>query len=256
MTNYSGFQWLKFASIAAVLLVLSGVVAHGDEQPGAPSAVVELFTSQGCSSCPAADKILSRYAKSDNILALSFHVDYWNYLGWEDTFSKAEFTERQRRYAISFKRRGIYTPQAVVNGRDHTVGSRRGEIESLMQSYNAAGKGLTVPIKATRTNNNIHITTNAETGDATLWIVFFDKEHSVKILRGENRGKTITYHNVVRNMSMLGMMKDGKLDVTLPLKELRRKGNESCAIILQQATSRGTPGAIIGATVVNNLGDS
>ncbi len=247
--EYSGFQKLKSASFAAVLLALSTVAAHAEEHQ--PTAVVELFTSQGCSSCPPADKILSQYAQSDNILALSFHVDYWNYLGWKDTFSKPEFTERQRRYAVSFNRRGVYTPQAVINGRDHVVGSRGDEIESLIQSYKASGKGLTVPIKATRTKDSIRITTDVDSGDAILWIVFFDKKQVVEILRGENRGKTIAYHNVVREMSMLGMMKDGKLDITLPMEELRRKGNESCAIILQRATSDGTPGAIIGATVVN-----
>ncbi len=245
-----GYEKLKTVCAAAVLLGLTVVASHGQEQP---SAVVELFTSQGCSSCPAADKILSQYAKTDNVLALAFHVDYWNYLGWEDTFSKAEFTERQRRYAASFKRRGVYTPQAVINGQAHAVGSRRDDIESLLKSQKNEGRGLTVPINAVRNSDNLRITASENSGDATLWIVYFDKQHQVKILRGENRGRTISYHNVVREMTMVGMMKNGKLDVTLPLKEMRRKGHESCAIILQKATSAGTPGAILGATVVNDL---
>jgi len=110
-------------------------------------AVVELFTSQGCSSCPPADKILSGYAKSNDVLALSWHVDYWNYLGWKDTFSKAEFTKRQRSYAVSFRRRGVYTPQAVVNGRNHAVGSQRSEIESLISTFQSNGQGLTVSVE-------------------------------------------------------------------------------------------------------------
>ncbi len=232
-------------------MVVSGVVSFAQNQP---TAVVELFTSQGCSSCPAADKVLAGYAKTENILALSFHVDYWNYLGWQDTFSKAEFTDRQKRYAVSFKRRGIYTPQAVINGRNHVVGSHGDDIQNLMSSYIKQGKGLTVPISTNRSSDKIQVTANVASGDATLWIVYFDKEHSVKILRGENRGKTVSYHNVVREMSMMGMMKDGKLNVTLPLKEMRRMGHDSCAIILQQTTSEGTPGAILGATVVDDLG--
>ncbi|MEE9376397.1 MAG: DUF1223 domain-containing protein [Rhizobiaceae bacterium] len=246
----TGLVNLKHAVIGAAFVVLSTVTGLAAEQP---TAVVELFTSQGCSSCPAADKVLAGYAKSNNILALSFHVDYWNYLGWKDTFSKAEFTERQRRYATSFNRRGIYTPQAVVNGRNHAVGSRQNEIENLMASYQSVGKGLTIPISVKRSSDKIQVVVNAATGDATLWIVYFDKQHSVKILRGENRGKTVIYHNVVREMSMMGMMKEGKLNVTLPLKEMRRMGYDSCAIILQKSTSAGTPGAILGATVVGNL---
>ena len=218
-----------------------------------PVAVVELFTSQGCSSCPAADKILSEYSKRKDILALSFHVDYWNYLGWKDTFSKAEFTDRQQRYAVSFRRHGVYTPQVVVNGRDHAVGSRKGDIEKLINEYVRSGKAMSIDINTKRDREKIRVTTDAPSGDATLWVVYFDKQRSVKIERGENRGRTITYHNVVRDVSMLGMMKQGKLDVTLPLEEMKRKGFEACAIVLQQNTAFGTPGPILGATLIGNL---
>lgn len=218
-----------------------------------PVAVVELFTSQGCSSCPKADEVLAGYANQKDVLALSFHVDYWNYLGWKDTFSQAEFTERQKRYAATFRRRGIYTPQAVVNGRDHAVGSRKDDIESLIQSYVKSGKGLTVALNTRRDMEKIRVTTDAASGDATLWVVYFDKQRKVKIKRGENRGRTITYHNVVRNVSMLGMMKQGKIDVTLPLEEMKRTGHEACAIILQQTTAFGTPGPILGAAVIDDL---
>ncbi|NKB52285.1 MAG: DUF1223 domain-containing protein [Rhizobiaceae bacterium] len=216
-------------------------------------AVVELFTSQGCSSCPAADKILADYAKQKDVLALSFHVDYWNYLGWKDTFSKGEFTDRQQRYAASFRRRGVYTPQAVVNGRDHAVGSRRRDIEALIDGYADDGKSMVISVNTKRDKEKIRVTTNAESGDATLWVVYFDKQRRVKIERGENRGRTITYHNVVRDVSMLGMMKQGKIDVTLPLEEMKRRGFEACAIILQQTTAIGTPGSILGAALIDNL---
>lgn len=236
--------------IALASLSFAGVAAAADKQP---RAVVELFTSQGCSSCPPADKILADYVKSKDVLALSFHVDYWNYLGWKDTFSKAQFTDRQQRYAVSFRRRGVYTPQAVVNGRDHAVGSRKGDIEGLINSYSNSGKGLSVSINTQRDDQKLRITTDATAGDATLWVVYFDKARQVKIKRGENRGRTITYHNVVREVSMLGMMKDGQLDITLPIEEMKRKGFESCAILLQKTQPQGTPGAILGATVIDNL---
>lgn len=218
-----------------------------------PRAVVELFTSQGCSSCPPADKILADYVKDKDVLALSFHVDYWNYLGWKDTFSKAQFTDRQQRYAVSFRRRGVYTPQAVVNGRDHAVGSRKADIDGLIDAYTSGGKGLSVSINTQRDDDKLRITTDATAGDATLWVVYFDKARQVNIKRGENRGRTITYHNVVREVSMLGMMKDGQLDITLPIEEMKRKGFESCAILLQKTKPQGTPGAILGATVIESF---
>lgn len=241
------------AAAIATWLVAGTMVSVSARAAERPIAVVELFTSQGCSSCPAADKILAEYAERKDVLALSFHVDYWNYLGWKDTFSRAEFTERQRRYAASFRRHGVYTPQAVVNGRTHAVGSRKKDIEALINEYVRNGKSLTVAVNARREDENVRVTTDADSGDATLWVVYYDKKRSVKIERGENRGRVITYHNVVRDVSMLGMMKQGKLDVTLPLEEMRRKGFESCAIVLQQNTAAGTPGPILGATVIEDL---
>ena len=217
------------------------------------TAVVEMFTSQGCSSCPPADKLVSAYAARDDVLALSWHVDYWNYLGWKDTFSDAAFTDRQQRYAVSFRRRGVYTPQAVVNGRNHAVGSRGDDISQLMENYRSSGKGLVVPVTTKRNGNKIRVSAETDSGEATLWIVYFSREEKVKIERGENRGRTITYHNVVRDYDMLGMMKDGVVDMTLPLAELKKKGHDSCAILLQQTTKAGTPGPIIGAAVIANV---
>ncbi|EFL89648.1 conserved hypothetical protein [Ahrensia sp. R2A130] len=219
-----------------------------------PSAVFELFTSQGCSSCPPADKLLGEYVKDGDVLALSFHVDYWNYLGWGDTFSKAEFTERQKLYAASLGRNGIYTPQVIINGRDHAVGSRKGEIEATRASQERGkSSALTTKLTVTRGGDSIEVSSEAGTEDATLWVVYFDREKQVKIGRGENRGRTITYHNVVGDMAMAGMMKSGALNVQLPLASMKQKGYDGCAFILQKVTANGTPGAIIGAAVMNDL---
>ena len=244
---------LGAASIALMMSFSATSSLQASDQLQNPIGVVELFTSQGCSSCPPADKALGKLIEEGKVLALSYHVDYWNYLGWKDTFSRAEFTERQRRYAASFRRHGVYTPQAVVNGRTHAVGSRKKDIEALIDGYVRDGKSLTVAVNAQREEENIRVTTDADSGDATLWVVYYDKKRSVKIERGENRGRVITYHNVVRDVSMLGMMKQGKLDVTLPLEEMRRRGFESCAIVLQQNTDIGTPGPILGAAVIEEL---
>ncbi len=244
------------ASAFAFLVATLGTQGTSYASDNQPIAVVEMFTSQGCSSCPPADEIVAAYAQKNHVLALSMHVDYWNYLGWKDTFSKPEFTKRQQKYAVSFARRGVYTPQAVVNGRNHVVGSYGSEITDLVDRYKASNRGLNVPINASVSNGTINISTNAQAGDATLYIVYFDKKRNVKIRRGENAGKTITYHNVVRDISTLGMMKLGKLDITMPIAELKSHGVEAYAIILQKTTKHGTPGAIIGATVIDNLNNS
>ena len=219
-----------------------------------PSAVLELFTSQGCSSCPPADRLLADYANKGDVLALSFHVDYWNYLGWNDTFSKAEFTDRQKLYATTLGRRGIYTPQVIINGRDHAVGSRQRDIETVMASQ-ARGDRSALPTKleVKRNGGTIDISTQNGTGDTTLYVVYYGRAKQEDIQRGENRGRTITYHNVVGDMAMAGMMKGGALQVQLPLAGMKQKGYDGCAFILQKVTADGTPGAIIGAAVMNDL---
>ncbi|MEM7302088.1 MAG: DUF1223 domain-containing protein [Pseudomonadota bacterium] len=249
MTIFRGKLWIA----AAMMFAAPFAVKAETHQP---RAVVELFTSQGCNSCPPADKILASYAESKDVLALSWHVDYWNYLGWKDTFSKAEFTDRQRRYAISMRRRQIYTPQAVVNGLDHVVGSRGGDLRNMIRAHEKAGKSPNVPISVQHNGNSIKVdiqSDDAAHADATLWMVYFNRSGKVKIARGENRGKTITYHNVVRGTQMLGMLKAGQFSVELHAGELGRMGHDACALILQKTTPEGTPGAIIGAAVIKDL---
>ncbi|MFD0916574.1 DUF1223 domain-containing protein [Pseudahrensia aquimaris] len=270
MTHTFGTLWatqnlgsLMFNFLARhcfALTLLGGLTALGLSAPSVQAAeqkiaVVELFTSQGCSSCPPADKILAQYAKTEGVLALSWHVDYWNYLGWQDTFSKAEFSQRQRLYAQSFKRRGVYTPQAVVNGRDHAVGSRKEDVDGLIKTHAASGKGLSVTLKVNKTNDTIRFTSSAIASDkkVTLSVIYFDKQQQVKIKRGENRGETITYHNVVRDVFMLGMAEQGVVDVTLPKDALRMKGHDACALILQVFDKDGVPGEILGASVIDGL---
>lgn len=250
----SFFRVLGLATIVALTLPIAAKA-----EIYAPKSVIELFTSQGCSSCPPADEIMAGYEGNNDVLTLSWHVDYWNYLGWKDTFSKAEFTDRQKRYARTLQERQIYTPQAIVNGRDHTVGSRKGEIEDLMKGFIRQGKNLTVPIDVKITGGQMQIRVNDASvknnkNDPTLYMVYFNRSSKVKIVRGENRGKTIVYRNIVRDTQMLGMLKSGVISVDLPISEVRRAGYDSCAILLQEMTDDGTPGAIIGATVVNDLG--
>ncbi len=250
---------IKVLGLAAIMMMpLGGHMTSAAKADGyTPKAVVELFTSQGCSSCPPADKIMAGYASNKDILSLSWHVDYWNYLGWKDTFSEAQFTDRQRRYATSLKERQIYTPQAIVNGRDHTVGSRKGKIDGMMKGFSSGSKGLSVPItvKVTKDQMQIRVAGSASLKNhPTLYMVYYNRSEKVKIERGENRGKTIVYHNIVREIQMLGMLKGGAISVDLPLSEIKRAGYDSCAILLQETNADGSPGAIIGASVVDDFG--
>lgn len=220
-----------------------------------PKAVVELFTSQGCYSCPPADKIIGDYANRSDVLGLSWHVDYWDYLGWKDVFASKSNTQRQYAYAKSLQESQVYTPQAVINGRTHVVGSRKDDIENAINTFEKSNLGMIVPIdtRITETGLEITIKNTADSANATLYMVFFNQEHEVKIKRGENGGKTLTYHNVVHDSQALGMVKANGLEMEFPMAEMKRQGYDGCALILQKSDSAGNPSAIVGATVITDL---
>jgi len=236
--------WLAFGSAAANAAEITK-----------PKGVVELFTSQGCSSCPPADEFLAKLADEREVLALSWHVDYWDYLGWKDIFASPANTQRQRRYAASMKERQIYTPQAVINGQAHVVGSRGNAIRSLITSQEASGAGLTVPINASLAGDSltVNIPASSTPKRATLWLVYFNNASEVAIGKGENRGRKITYRNVVGDIQMLGMIKSAGLNLELPVSELKRQGFDSYALLLQTADGEGNPGPIIGAAIISDL---
>ena len=220
-----------------------------------PKGVVELFTSQGCSSCPPADKVLAEFAREREVLALSWHVDYWDYLGWKDKFASTGNTERQYRYARSLGERNVYTPQAIVNGRAHVIGSKGNQIRNMVDHFNATGSGLVVPIFAQANSDSISVKVpsgEAATG-ATLWLVYFNNQERVSILRGENTGREITYHNTVHDIQMIGMVKNTGLEMDLPAGEMKRSGYDSCALIVQATDSSGNPGPIVGAVILAGL---
>ncbi|MDJ0612068.1 MAG: DUF1223 domain-containing protein [Rhizobiaceae bacterium] len=220
-----------------------------------PKAVVEVFTSQGCHSCPPADKIVEKYAKDGDILSISVHVDYWDYLGWKDVFASKGNTLRQYGYARSMRESQVYTPQAVINGRNHVVGSRESAIQQVISQHNARGIGLTVPINASVNDNSIGISIDAgaNVGDATLYLVSLKKAASVDIKRGENTGKTIEYHNIMSDLQPLGMIKPEGLNIEYPISDLKRNGHDRFAFILQSMSDKGDPGPIIGAVYIEDL---
>ncbi|MBY3131512.1 MULTISPECIES: DUF1223 domain-containing protein [Rhizobium] len=235
-----------------LLPLIAGVVLSGPLQAedGTPKGVVELFTSQGCSSCPPADAAFRKLVNQGDVIALAYHVDYWNYLGWADTLSSKENTERQYGYAKTMGRSNVYTPQAIVNGRDHLAGADLSGINSKIDTYSSEGNGLTVPISAAMRGDELEIKIGAGQGKANVVMVYFDKEKTIDVEKGENSGKKISYLHSVTNVETVGMWDGKATSLTLPASVLQRPQLEGCAILLQSATADGDPAAILGATVV------
>lgn len=239
----------KLHSIAIALgltMAVAGGVQAGEGNNN-PVGVVELFTSQGCSSCPPADAALAKLIEEGKVIALSYHVDYWDYLGWKDTLSSAASTERQYRYADTLKRRGVYTPQAIVNGRAHFVGSSYNKIKSSVATFDSSEKGLAVPLSISAEGDELNISIGAGTGKANIVAVYFDNENVVDIKRGENTGKKITYHHSVTDIQTIGMWNGTAQEIKLPASVVKKAKKGGAAILLQTMTKQGTPATILGA---------
>jgi hypothetical protein len=176
--------------------------ADGHAADASHPAVIELFQSQGCSSCPPANANVNALSERADVLALSFSVTYWDRLGWKDTFAKGQFTDRQWQYARAMHRGNVYTPQVVVNGRVEGVGADRGEIEGLMSLANRAATGPAVTVSG----ESVEIGAgSAPAQTADVWLVRYDpRTLEVPVLRGENAGKTLPHRNIVREMVRLG----------------------------------------------------
>jgi hypothetical protein len=214
----------------------------------APKAVVELFTSQGCSSCPPADEFVVELAGRPDILALTFPVDYWDYLGWKDTLAQPAFTARQRAYASARNDKQVYTPQVVVNGLKPIVGSDREKIESVIGKTVMNG-GLPVSVDVSEAGSVVTIQIGASLEGASsgeAWLLPLAKVREVAIGRGENKGRTVNYANVVRGMVKLGDWSGQPARFEVPLDQTRA-GDADTYIVLLQATEDAKPGAILGA---------
>jgi len=219
-------------------------------EDGKPKGVVELFTSQGCGSCPPADAAFRKIVGQGDVIALAYHVDYWNYLGWTDTLSSKQNTDRQYGYARMLGRSNVYTPQVVVNGRDHMAGSDISAINGKIDGFSTEGKGLSVPVDATMRGDELEIKIGAGQGKASVVMVYFDKEKTIDVEKGENSGQKISYINSVSDIETVGMWDGKATSLTLPATVLQKGDLEGCAILLQAATADGDPAAILGATVI------
>lgn len=167
----------------------------------AQNVVVELFTSQGCSSCPPADEIISKLVDEDNVIVLGWHVDYWDYLGWKDEFSRPENTQRQMGYRDRWNLRSLYTPQAVIHGEAQIIGSDERKVRMYINQFQADGSPLELNLSQTGNTANIRVSAKGSGLPATdIYLVKIIPETSTEIARGENAGKTIKYVNVVEEM--------------------------------------------------------
>lgn len=229
-------------------LVLASLLIAATARAETRPVVVELFTSQGCSSCPKADAYLRELAARDDVIALSFAVDYWDFLGWKDTLASPAFTKRQRAYAKALDLSGVYTPQIVVDGVAEGVGSRRAAIEQHIAKQSATP----LPVPLHFTDDGATLTLHVGAGKAperaaTLWLVRYAKEETVEIRRGENRGKTMTYAHAVRGLMPIGMWDGSATTVTLPKTEMLMQGYEGCVALLQMRDG----GPILGAARID-----
>ncbi|AMM86906.1 hypothetical protein AZF01_15955 [Martelella sp. AD-3] len=215
-----------------------------------PLGVLELFTSQGCSSCPPADRAAAEIAGQGDIIVLSFHVDYWNYLGWTDTMSSRQNTERQYAYGEAMGRSGVYTPQAILNGREQMIGTSRADLNDSLETLAAKGDGLNVPVSTQMHGDEVLIDIGAGSGKADVLVVYLKGEEEVAIKEGENKGKTITYRNIVTDVQTVGMWHGSPTRITLPARVLDARESDGCAILLQSTDRAGNPGPILGATLI------
>jgi hypothetical protein len=240
MANNSISRWSSALGVCAIVAIIRP--AHAD-----PRAVVELFTSQGCSSCPPADQIIGELAKDPNVIALSMPIEYWDYLGWKDTLADTRFSARQKAYSQMRGDRDVYTPQMIVNGSANVIGSDRAGIDSAIQNTQKAAGVMSVPVTMTLSGKQINVSVAASkaatAGHGEVWICSVSKSVPISIGRGENRGREVTYYNVVRNILKVGDWNGSPGNWTVPLENISRDG----VVVYVQDGNREKPGPMLGA---------
>ena len=223
---------LRLALSALIALAAAAPVrAEGEGRGDAGPVVVELFTSQGCSACPSADRILAHLAEREDVLPLALHVDYWDYIGWEDAFADRAHTMRQKAYAHAVGERMIYTPQMVVQGEERVVGTRPHALRRAIGQE--ADRSGTVDLDASRHGGAVRVEARAAgpfEPPLAVQLVRYAPNRTVAITRGENAGHTFSYANVVTAWDRVGSW-DGRTPLSLTLDA---PGDDLAAVILQE----------------------
>lgn len=217
------------AALIGLLWLALPLQAQQAQQP----VVVELFTSQGCSSCPPADALLHRLAERDDVLPLALHVDYWDYIGWKDSFAKPAHTRRQKAYAAAGGRRMIYTPQMVVMGADDVVGADAMEVADTIRKHQAQPRPVELVVRRQEKVLRISLTPLQQLATARILVqvVRYAPQRTVNITRGELAGRTLSYANVVEDWQVAAEW-DGRVPVELTLPHV---GDQLAAVLVQEA---------------------
>ncbi len=222
---------MKRLSQAMAGLVLMATPLFAQDNP----VVVELFTSQGCSSCPPADEMLHALAERDDVIALALHVDYWDYIGWKDEFADPRNAERQRAYARKAGRRSIYTPEMIVNGLTDIIGARPMDVSKAIAEHKE--KPPTVALELSRDGDDVIIDASllaTSQGPMVVQMLRYVPERQSRITRGENAGRTMTYANVTQDWTVVG-----EWDGRSPLKMAVKAVGDNPVVVLVQAPKMG-----------------
>jgi hypothetical protein len=235
-----------------VALLAMVALAGASQNAGAePRAVVELFTSQGCSSCPAADALLGKLARDPNVIALSLAIDYWDYIGWKDTLALPGHTNRQKAYSRMRGDRGVYTPQVIVNGMAQALGSDHADIERAIGQSHRSSATLSLPVSIKAADGRVTVEAPAGKSPderAEVWLCPVSSSVPVAIGRGENHGRTITYHNAVRRWIKIGEWTGAPATWSFPIKDMKSDGVDAIAVLIQSGTAA-RPGPMLGAAI-------
>lgn len=222
--------------MASVLLLGIGTASAEERSP----VVVELFTSQGCNSCPPADAYLGELAARPDVLALSLHVDYWDYIGWKDPFAQRAYTERQRGYSRALNQRFVYTPQMVVDGALQGVGSEKATINKLIdKAHRIAASGPAIAVTAASGSGDrrvVHIGEGKAPAPAKVWLVFYDSKHETAVHAGENSGRRLANYNVVRTLTPIGTWTGSAADFPVDLDAIDADCDGAAVIVQAEET--------------------
>ena len=248
------YRHIVFAAAAICTASMTPLPASAGE----PRAVIELFTSQGCSSCPAADKVLGELSRDPTLVTLSLPVDYWDYLGWKDTLALHGHSNRERAYADTRGDREVYTPQVVVNGIMHVLGSDKAAIEQAIAQTRQSAAPLMLPVTIAVADGKVSVNVpaaNGENASAEVWLCPITGKAQVAIERGENRGHTLAYTNVVRRWVKLGDWSGKAETFSLPMAELADadfslRDIDRVAVIVQSGVAA-KPSLMLGAATVS-----
>jgi hypothetical protein len=237
------FRFPKAAMFVAAAAALSATTI-ADAGSAKRPVVVELYTSQGCSSCPPADAILAQLATRKDVIAMSLPITYWDMLGWKDTLASEADTKRQKAYAQAMWRGGVYTPQIIVDGVNDVVGGRDAQIEAMIAARWADEQSVPVTVSASKTALHVAVgASDQRDANATIWLFRVQPQATVAITGGENAGHTFTYRNVVRDIRAVGIWKGQPVSLDLPRQELLAGSRDSVVVLVQQ----GGHGRVLGA---------